>query len=286
MPVGYCNASDFAFIMQSFREEAQGTRFSVRRRDGSASIIVTEGVYEVREPVHGNRGDDKILDMPLIAAILAVQGSRTWDRLYDAIGAFLRANTDSGEMAEQVEVVEITGAFEKALGVWGADPLKRAFEARFRPTKDITPKDAPRVPPARKNGPSLRRLWIDDLYTLRNAHAHGDQSDPSDLLWTRQEHLLLAAYSFPLLVKSLLAEEGTYGFTADDQEAVDLFEWLLKEREHLLLDRGDNQLVWNEARGNFGMARIADAIRAATSMPRPPALGGITNEEGAAGRDE
>jgi hypothetical protein len=279
MPLGYCNSADFAFIIQTFREEAQGTRLRMRRRDGSASIMMTEGVYEVREPPHGNTGETKALDLPLIAAVLSTRGSAVWARLYEAIGSFLRANTDSSEIAEQVEVVEMTGAFEKALGLWGAKKLKDAFAARFRPTKDITPVQAPRVPPPLKNGPSpsLRHLWIGDLYHLRNAHAHGDQASPPDLLWARDEHLLLGSYAFPLLVKSLLAEEGFYTITPSDQEAIDLFEWLAKEREHLLLARGDNEVVWNEARGNFAMKRIADDIRAVALMPRPPDYG--TNEE-------
>jgi hypothetical protein len=247
----YCNASDFTFTMQGFQDTANGTFFDVRRRDGYTSVRVTADAYQVPAPAHLGARFRVRLDVPLMEALYRVRGQPLWDRLYESIAPFIRANTDSPDISPQLEVVEMVGALEKALGVWGADGLKKTFEHHFRPTVDISPRDAPRVPPARRNGTSLRRLWIADLYELRNAHAHGSQSPPADLMWDRTEHLLLGAYAFPLLVKSLLREAGVYSLTEDDQEAIDLFEWRAKAREHLLSANAEGQLVWNAERIEF-----------------------------------
>ncbi len=245
----YCNAADFAFMIQGFRDEPNGTFFDVRRRDGRSSIRVTADVYQVQAPSQMSFHRPIRLDVGLIRALMNARGTPVWDRVFEAIGPFLRANTDSAEITEQTEVVEMVGAFEKALGVWGSDGLKRELGRHLRPTSDISPRDAPRIPPARRNGPSVRSFWIADFYELRNAHAHGSQTPPGGLVWDSMEHLLLGAYAFPLLVKSLLSSEHRYQLTEADQKAIDLFEWRARAPGHLLerVERKDrhSDLRWN-----------------------------------------
>jgi hypothetical protein len=195
------------------------------------------------------------LDVALISALMGARGTVVWERIFEAIGPFLRANTDSPQMAEQTEVVEMVGAFERALSVWGSDELKREIRRHFRPTNDISPRDAPRIPPAQRNGPSVRSFWIADFYELRNAHAHGSPAPPGGLVWDRTEHLLLGAYAFPLLAKCLLEEQHFYQLTEADQRAIDLFEWRARSDGHLLeriqrANRND-QVRWNSLEVDF-----------------------------------
>lgn len=245
----YCNTADFSFIVQGFRDEPNGTFFDVRRRDGYTGVRVTADAYQVLAPPQLSFGRPIRLDVAVLRGLIDARGRPLWDRLFEAIGAFLRANTDAADIAEQTEVVEMVGAFEKALGVWGSDDLKRELGRHFRPTRDISPRDAPRIPPAMRNGPSVRSFWIADFYDLRNAHAHGSQTPPAGLVWDRKEHLLLGAYAFPLLVKTLLSEEGLYDLTENDQKAIDLFEWRARAEGHLLerveKERGHGDVRWN-----------------------------------------
>jgi hypothetical protein len=46
----YCNATDFIFIIQGFRDEPNGTVFDARRRDGHTSVRVTADAYQVWAP--------------------------------------------------------------------------------------------------------------------------------------------------------------------------------------------------------------------------------------------
>jgi hypothetical protein len=260
--VRYCNATDFTFMVQSFREEANGTVIDILRRDGRTSIRITADVYQVFRPWHASHPLGGVrLDVPLIEGLLQARGRGLWDHFRDSITAFVRANTDNPEIAPQSEVVDTVGAFERLLGVWGADRLKQEFECHFRPRRDIKPKDAPRVPPALRNGPSLRRLWIADFYEHRNPHAHGSQSTEPGLLWDRREHLLLAAYAFPLLVKSLLNEAGLYALTSDDQDSIDAFEWTAGTKEHLLSKNERGQIAWQAAQADVHWAPLMQAIR-------------------------
>jgi len=230
----YCNTADFSFMIQGFRDEPNGTFFDARRRDGYRSIRVTADAYQVQSPSQMSFDRPIRLDAALIRALMTARGTPVWDHVFEAIAPFLRANTDAPDVAEQTEVVEMVGAFEKALGVWGSDGLKRELGRHFHPTRDISPRDAPRIPPAQRNGPSVRSFWIADFYDLRNAHAHGSQAPPGGLVWDRMEHLLLGAYAFPLLVKCLLSEEHLYQLTEADQKAIDLFEWRARSQGHLL----------------------------------------------------
>lgn len=248
---GYCNAADFAFVIQGFSDAPNGTFFDVRKRDGRMSVRVTADAYQVMAPPHLSNHHPTHIDVPLIEALLRARGHAIWGQLYGSLGRFIRANTDATEVAEQSEVVDMAGAFEQALGVWGSEDLRRAFEAHFRPTKDISPRDAPRIPPARRNGSSVRRFWMADFYDLRNAHAHGDQELPTGLVWDRLEHLLLGAYAFPLLIKCLLSEQGLYSLTEKDQAAIDLFEWRARAKDHLWTRNERGGALWNELRIEF-----------------------------------
>lgn len=243
----YCNSTDFAFMIQSFTERPNGTFFGIRRRDGTVGVRVTADAYQVIAPPQISDGHALDLDAALIEALLRARGHACWGRLYGALAPFIRANTDSADVAEQAEVVDMVGAFEKALGVWGSEDLRREFEAHFLPTRTISPRDAPRVPPARRNGSSVRRLWMGDFYELRNAHSHGDQDLPQGLMWTREEHLLLGAYAFSLLIKSLLSRSGLYTLTRDDQRAIDLFEIRARSPQHLWTKNEEGGGVWSGA---------------------------------------
>lgn len=260
---GYCNSVDFSFVIQGFREKPNGTFFDVRRRDGVTPVRVTADSYQVMAPPHLSHDKPVHVDVSLIEALVQARGHPLWDRIYESIGPFIRANTDSAETAEQSEVVEMVGAFEQALDVRGSDDLRREFEAHFRPTKDINPRNAPRIPPARRNGPSVRRLWMADFYDLRNAHAHGSQELPNDLIWDRVEHLLLGAYAYPLLVKSLLNEEGLYTLTDDDQTAIDLFEWRARTADPLLKRDEEHKAIWNNIKMDYVLERARETLERA-----------------------
>jgi hypothetical protein len=62
----------------------------------------------------------------------------------------------------------------------------------------------------------VHRKWIEELYQLRNESAHGGTTDTRDRGWSAFQHLVIAAFVFPLVVKLLLEREGFYELSTYD----------------------------------------------------------------------
>ena len=61
----------------------------------------------------------------------------------------------------------------------------------------------------------LHKTWIDELYERRSDYAH-DGATSASAGWTPFQHLLMTAFVFPLVVKKMLAGEGAYTLTDED----------------------------------------------------------------------
>ena len=88
-----------------------------------------------------------------------------------------------------------------------------------------------------------------DFYRLRNDYAHGKRISGRPRIWIPQEHLLLGAYSFPLLVKILLEDEY-YRLSEDDIDDIELFEQLV-EANILKKPKKSEQWEWNKIRSDY-----------------------------------
>lgn len=62
----------------------------------------------------------------------------------------------------------------------------------------------------------LHRKWIEELYDLRSKVVHQGAHESRDWGWHLVEHLVMAAYVFPLAVKLLLVKDGHYSLTEED----------------------------------------------------------------------
>jgi UDP-2,3-diacylglucosamine pyrophosphatase LpxH len=91
-----------------------------------------------------------------------------------------------------------------------------------------------RVPKSLRNAPSsvfVYREWIAELYKLRGMIVHGNDLDRVEFGWHIFEHLVMAAYVFPLLVKLLLQRDGLYEITDDDRDHCYAVDWLLSSND-------------------------------------------------------
>jgi hypothetical protein len=123
---------------------------------------------------------------------------------------------------------------------------------------------------------SIREAWLADAYRLRGKYGHGDVTAFGyRVTWQVHEHLLLAAFVFPLVVKAVLVQEGFYEFTKDDDMANAIFETLAtydafapdpKPRrldEHNNCDgEGDPPPPWARVTSDFQMRRLAHLLKA------------------------
>lgn len=58
---------------------------------------------------------------------------------------------------------------------------------------------------------------MEELYDVRNKSAHEGTADGKKRGWSTFEHLVIAAFAFPLAVKLLLQKEGSYKLSSGDK---------------------------------------------------------------------
>lgn len=73
----------------------------------------------------------------------------------------------------------------------------------------------------------IHRKWLEELYDVRSKATHKGHHKDRPWGWSLTEHLLMAAFVFPLTVKVLLARGGHYILTEEDQDHLDCVDRLL-----------------------------------------------------------
>ena len=228
-PFGYSNRDVFTLIIQGFGDPAGGVAVRSRRRDGSTMAYVSPGANLVREPHHVPGTWSTKLDEPLLQALLKTRGTGDWPDIDEALFFFNRANTDSDQVFEQAEIVSTISAFERVLGCRAGreNDLIDRFLVAWPAGSCMLPRHCPRIPGEEKfQARPLVDSWLRDFFQHRGNVGHGRKRTAHPAVWTAEEHLLLGAFAFPLLVKALLAKRGDYAWTWDDQFDVDVFEQL------------------------------------------------------------
>jgi hypothetical protein len=260
---GYSNRDNFRLIVQRFSGEAGGAAVVSRRRDGTTTAFAPEKYYRVIRPehVHGNTVD---VDVGLLRALLnRPEGGSTPD-LYDASVTFNMANTDAPYAPPHMELILSASAFQLALGCKTTSDreLGEKFEAALTPSVETTTSSG-RLGTLKNqptNSSTVRQMWIRDLYRLRGDLAHGKVNPRFPSIWKMDEHLLLSAFVFPLVSKSLLAAAGAYVLTDDDAVSIDAFERLAADPD---LGHWDptgtcpwNAILWEAYRGRAHAAAM------------------------------
>jgi hypothetical protein len=238
--LNYCNRDNFRIVVQAFDDPHGGVAITTRRRDGSTTGYWPEENYHVLQPEHVALHSVVHIDEHLLKALLRAQEAKTWEHFWDSIINFNLANTDSSDITLQVEVVLFNGAFERLLDCnrGKEDELAERFANMLRPTNGLAPSTCARLSDQDivnrfRHSSTVRNMWIRDFFRLRGALAHGKLASRHRPVWSLRDHLLLASFAFPLLLKASLAEESLYSLSEDDLFQIDLFEPLACE-EHLV----------------------------------------------------
>lgn len=254
--LNYVNRDLFTFVIQFFTAVPGAVCVETRRRDGKTSNLVTPEAYKVHRPFHVPVDVCPVrIDTALVGALLQSRDLDRWPCYQEAIFDFNRANTDSDQIAEQMELILLNGAFERLFGLRGGKEheLVRRVTSTLCPSTRVDPSSCSRI--RREERGSLTEIWTRALYRLRGNLAHGRGTPTYPSMWDIREHLLLGSYVFPLLVKLLLAHDGLYELTEDDAFDIDVFELLVSAR--LFAEpEGEKPWPWDEIRGQARWERI------------------------------
>jgi hypothetical protein len=266
--IGYWNRDNFQFLIQRFAEPDRGVFFEARRLDGSTGIYVPHENLVVSRPVHAGSGSHVEIDTILLQALLALREQDDWPRFREAIQVFNLASTDNPDIPMEVAVVLMTGAIEQLLGAApkSAD-LVAKLESALMPRSTMTLAECPervaKLPRGRTPEGSMRAAWIRDLFALRGDLAHGRLSARYRSVWSPREHLLMAAFCFPLLLRRELAARGLYATTDEDTDQIEAFEPLCCA-DHFatsIEDGDDASRSWHEILAEAGLERIVEKWR-------------------------
>jgi hypothetical protein len=228
----YCNSHCFSLIVQRYEKVQSGVSITSRRRDGQAHNFWSANTYQMWRPDHvPSPFVGLILDQGLLDALLRAQANSIFDRVAEAAAGFNLANTDSPDVSHRVELNLTNGAFERLFDCRSGreDDLAIRFVSCLQPKAELLAAAFSRttIAAARALRPvSVREMWIRDLFRSRGDFAHGRVRPGRTAIWPLHEHLLLAAFIFPIAVKSMLAQEGLYVLTHDDLDCIEIFEQL------------------------------------------------------------
>lgn len=144
------------------------------------------------------------------------------------------------------------GAFERGLGLRGGreDELAVEFVKVLSEISLATGmKEKKNLKPAVQKFQNVREAWIRDFFRVRNDLAHGKSQAAYPSSWSTSEHMVLAAYIFPLLIKAVLSQAGFYQLTDDDEVDIFTFDYLLNLNGlfRLLNPEDPNSHPWNAA---------------------------------------
>ncbi|MBI2094928.1 MAG: hypothetical protein HYT89_02035 [Candidatus Omnitrophica bacterium] len=229
----YWNSGHFEMVIQNFVDPHGSIAVTSRRRDGKTTHHMTREDYFFRRPfqVSANVGID--FDRNLVTALLAAKDkSPVWHEYYDAISNFNQANTDSDQRTEAEEAVMLIGAFQRLLRCTasGEDDLTARLTKVLNPFIHLEIENCEKIQNFthyKVKASTVTEAWISDFFKLRGENAHGKRLPRGPLVWASMEHLLLASFLFPHLLKLQLQEDGYYKLTDDDEADLMAFEPLL-----------------------------------------------------------
>ena len=231
----YVNSTMFRIIGQAYSGDMPDyITISARRRDGET----LDGGYEHGEvtfnlPVQCSIEEPASFDEGFLAGLsAAVEADSEVAGLLRTTLPFVElANTDDDFMTKlAAEVILMASAYEQLLRCdAGKYELGQKLAKLFGQFGTVTVADAQKVragitidnSTADRAAAQLKwwvhQKWLEELYGMRNKVAHEGSDGGRSGGWTIFEHLVMAAYVFPLAVKLLLEREGHYVLTDTDR---------------------------------------------------------------------
>jgi hypothetical protein len=151
-----------------------------------------------------------------------------------SLEVFLLANAETPELDWGSCIMLSAIAFERLLepSNGSAQALASAFADYWEPFSRLPIAKAKRIKPderyvSEQNEWPLHRKWMKELYEARSAAAHQGRRSEFSQNWSEWQHLVIAAFAYPLIVKLRLAEDGFYSPSDRELGAYEAFDQLL-----------------------------------------------------------
>lgn len=230
----HINATLFRPIVQGVVPGQNGLALFVKRRDGGlrAGGLKFENV-QFQMPLEAYHTECPMPSRSFVKSLNAARTSRleAWAAIEQSLPFFLLGHSEATATPDETCVLLSALAFERLLSSGGtklknANDVSKAFGKLWNQFSTRKVADAKRVAvdpepgygPQQKDWP-IHRKWMKELYEARSEQAHGTKNASRSSNWTPGQHVLLAAFTYPLSVKLLLATEHGYQLTAKEKGA-------------------------------------------------------------------
>lgn len=253
--VTYTNRDEVKMIGQRFDpKNPAAITVDSRRRDGERSAVMS---YELARPMfmrpmHVDDGKHLELDVGLLMALLSARETSAWEKVRVSVMLFNAGNTDSEGGADSLDLILIHSAFEAILeATHSATDLEKKLLAQLGLVAPVVDWPSGSISRAtwhsRWSAKRPLTAWVKEFCATRNKNAHGKAGQPSVAppVWSERNHLMFAAWLFPLVLKTVLASENLYVLTDHDRDCIALCEDFVVE-DVSFWDQEKARLRWCE----------------------------------------
>lgn len=272
----YVNDTNFELYFQRFTEPPEYVSLSYRKRDGRVLYGGPKhGQMHSTMPLYASSSQFHV-ETDFLAGLNAadVAASPSVTDLKPVLPLVRLANTDNDVMTLEAEAALMGFAFEQYLGADKALDLAAKFDALFSPygktTTDAAQATRPGIYPnpdprynATQRGWLVSKFWMLEFHKYRSAVAHaGGSLSGRTWGWLPFEHLVMAAFTFPLAVKLRLAGEGHYTLSREDEVRCRAVDALLTQTDWAAENGSSITTKWQcIIREQKREARIAAAVK-------------------------
>jgi hypothetical protein len=169
-------------------------------------------------------------------------------------------------------------AFERLLEPKKASAMSvaEAFAKLWASYSSLKIRDATRIKPdhkhefgAEQSAWPVHRKWMKELYEARSSRAHRGSRSEFSQNWKDWQHMVIAAFTYPLAVKLRLAAGGLYKLNDRESGACEALDQLLDSHWGTSeLKRPEWSRILSTAENVLALARVSTRSRA---RPRPKA---------------
>lgn len=270
--IGYINSDTLDYFIRRHSPDRNFQTVYGRKRDGHIKSINTERSEIIKRPVHVSSKLPYKPDIMLLNSLITAKDelrNRFWYKVYNSILNFTSGNTDNIKISPTQEIIFLRSSFEQLLS-------ERTLHSDFTDvieefTELILLEEFPEVidrPANLEITPEMpiSEAWIREFIALRDYLAHGNSLSSFETRWSLHEHLLLASFIYPVILKWFLQEHNQYTLSKRDIARFKAFEQLLSVQHFVDYTDQENEedfeYPWNNIFGKYlQRAAIEEHIR-------------------------
>jgi hypothetical protein len=235
----HLNATMFRIVGQAISAGSDRIGLTYLRRGGALRVggrRFSDTVFQQPPQIEGT--ECSTVNLQLAKALYRAQRSEDplWQPIAASLELFLLAHAETPELSWDTCIMLSAMAFEQLLEPkgQGAQAIAEAFAVLWSPYASETIARAKRVRPDLNSAWAtqqqlwpIHRKWMKELFEARSSRAHRGPRGEFSVNWADWQHIVIAAFVYPRVVKLKLAAVGLYRLNDEELGACEALDLLL-----------------------------------------------------------